>query len=76
MEKIMAKHQYQSNPRVNQIFDDLDKFREFCVDYGYRFDESALYNMRNYAYQQFSKFLSGKNCKDMWAEDIRKMNSI
>ena len=72
----MAKIKFQSNPRVNQIFDDLERFREFCVDYGYRFDENALYNMKNYSFQQYSKFVSGKNCKDQWAEDLRKMNSF
>lgn len=71
----MAKTKFQSNPRVNQIFDDLDQFRQFCVDWGYRFDESYLYNMRNYAFQQFNKYTGGKNFKDQWADDLRKMNS-
>ena len=70
----MAKQQYQSNPRVNQIFDDLEKFHEFCVSYGYRYDESFLYNMRNYAYQQYSKFASRKNFKDQWHVDQVRMN--
>jgi len=68
----MAKPQVQSNPRVNQIFDDLEKFKEFCVDFGYKFDESHLYNMRSYSYQQYSKFLARKNFKNQWAEDQRK----
>lgn len=70
----MAKIKYQSNPRVNQIFDDLERFREFCVEYGYRFDEAALYNMKNYSFQQFSKFNSRKNFKDQWEADLRKIN--
>ena len=72
----MAKHNHQYNPRVNQILDDLEKFREFCVSYGYKFDESFLYNMRNYAFQQYSKFTSRKNFKDQWAEDARRFNII
>jgi hypothetical protein len=70
----MAKHQYQSNPRVNQIFDDLEKYRDFCVDFGYKFDESNLYNMRNYAYQQYSKYTSRKNFKDQWEADQRRFS--
>jgi hypothetical protein len=70
----MAKVQIQSNPRVNQIFDDLEKFKDFCVQFGYRFDESCLYNMRNYAYQQYSKFCSNKNFKNQWAEDQRRFD--
>ena len=70
----MAKPQIQSNPRVNQIFDDLEKFKEFCVDFGYKFDEAFLYNMRNYAFQQYSKFTSRKNFKDQWKEDQRRFS--
>jgi hypothetical protein len=72
----MAKQIFQPNPRVHQIFDDLEKYRNFCVEYGYKFDESTLYDMRNYAYQQFSKFSSHKNFRDQWAEDARKMNVV
>lgn len=68
----MAKPTFQTNPRVTQLFDDLDQYRTFCVDYGYKFDESALYDMRNYVFQQFSKFMNNKNFKDQWQEDARK----
>lgn len=57
---------------VNKIFEDLEGFLEFCRDYGYKYDENNLYNMRNYAYQQYSKFAAGKQAKNMWAEDARK----
>lgn len=70
----MARVQIQSNPRVNQIFDDLERFKDFCVEYGYKFDEGFLYNMRNYAYQQYSKFTAGKNFKNQWAEDQRRFS--
>jgi len=70
----MAKQQFQPNPRVHQIFDDLEKFKNFCVDYGYKFDEAYLYNMRNYAYQQYSKFTSRKNFKNQWQEDARRFD--
>jgi len=70
----VAKIKYQSNPRVNQIFNDLERFREFCVDYGYRFDESALYNMKSYSFQQYNKYVSRKNFKDQWDADLRKMS--
>ena len=70
----MAKPNYQPNPRVRQIFDDLERFKEFCVDYGYKFDETYLYNMRNYAYQQYSKFTARKNFKDQWEADQRRFD--
>ena len=67
----MAKQQYQSNPRVQQIFEDLEKYLEFCQDYGYKFDEASLYDMRNFAFRQFQKFAAGKPAKDQWTEDTK-----
>ena len=67
----MAKPTFQSNPRVHQIFDDLEKYKEFCVDFGYKFDEATLYDMRSFAYRQFTKAVTGKWAKDQWAEDTR-----
>jgi hypothetical protein len=68
----MAKNHYQSNPRVNQIFEDLEKYLEFCQDYGYKFDESTLYDMRSFAYRQHQKQLAGKWPKDCWQEAISR----
>jgi hypothetical protein len=48
----MAKINYQPNPRVKQIFEDLENYKEFCVDFGYKFDESTLYDMRNFVCQE------------------------
>jgi hypothetical protein len=67
----MAKPNFQPNARVHQIFDDLEKYKGFCVDYGYKFDEGALYDMRVYSYRQHTKQLAGKQPKDMWAEDAK-----
>ena len=49
-----------STSRVNFIFEDLDKYRNFCRDFGYRFNEADLYNSRSYIYRQYQKFASGK----------------
>lgn len=68
----MAKINFQSNPRVQQIFDDLDKYRNFCVQYGYRYDESDLYNQKSYQYRQYNKFANGKPVKDNWEDLINK----
>jgi hypothetical protein len=41
------KNAYLSNPNrqdVNQIFDDLDKLRDFCRDKMLPFNEADLYN--------------------------------
>ena len=67
----MAKQTFQSNPRVHQIFDDLEKYKEFCVDFGYKFDEATLYDMRSFAYRQHQKQLAGKYPKNSWSEDSK-----
>jgi hypothetical protein len=67
----MAKPTFESNPRVQHIFKDLEKYKEFCVDFGYKFDEATLYDMRNYVYRQHSKQLSGKYPRNIWDEDTR-----
>lgn len=65
----MAKHNYQSNPIVNQIFEDLEKYLEFTVEYGYKFDEADLYNNKSYVFRQFNKYINGKNVRNMWETD-------
>jgi hypothetical protein len=69
----MTKNTTKTNTsRVAQIFDDLDKYRNFCRDYGYRFDEAELYNQRSYIYRQFQKFAAGKSVKNQWEIDLAR----
>jgi hypothetical protein len=63
------------NPRTEQVWTDLEAYREFCVDFGYKFNEADLYNMRTYPFQQFNKFRNGKNCKDQWDVDLKRFHS-
>jgi hypothetical protein len=69
----MGKREYRPNPRVTQTHEDLENFLEFCRDYGYRFREEDVYNFRAYAWQQYNKFVQGKNAKNMWLEDGRRL---
>ena len=71
----MAKPQIKHNPRVIEIFDELEEYLEFCQDYGYRYNEADLHNFKSYAWQQYSKFSQGKNAKNMWDEDARRYAS-
>lgn len=68
----MAKPVIKPNPRVTQVFDDLERYLEFCQEFGYRYNEAELYNWKSYAYQQFMKFSQGKPVKDMWFQDQRR----
>jgi len=68
----MGKPQHKPNPRAIAIMDDLERYQEFCVEYGYRFREEDLYNFKSYAWQQYNKYSQGKNAKNMWLEDARR----
>ena len=72
----MAKIFFSSNPKVRQIQNDLELYLEFCVDFGYKYDEATLYDMRSYVFQQFSKYMAGKSCKDQWWVDAQKFGIL
>ena len=66
----MAKNNTKTNTAtINRIFDDLDSYRNFCRDYGYRYDEAELYNQRSHVFRQFQRFQSGKPVKNQWEVD-------
>lgn len=66
----MAKPTFKHNPKVAQIFEDLENYLAFCQDFGYKYDEATLYDMRSFVYRQFQKAMAGKYAKDQWPEAI------
>ena len=70
----MGKQQYRPSARALAVQDDLNSFLEFCRDFGYRFNENDVYNFKAYAWQQYNKFIQGKNAKNMWDEDSRRFS--
>jgi hypothetical protein len=68
----MAKPHFQPNNKVKQIFEDLENYLEFCKDFGYKFDEATLYDMRSFVYRQHTKQLAGKQPKDGWQDLINR----
>lgn len=67
----MAKYEVKTNPRVKQIFEDLEKYLEFCQRFGYKFDQSELYSNKSFVHRQFTKYLQGKPVKDNWELDAK-----
>jgi hypothetical protein len=53
-------------PDVSDIFEDLENYHQFCVNYGYVFDESHLYNDRNPTYNEYLKYQRGREPWDQW----------
>ena len=43
-------------PPVNKIFDDLDKFRDYCRFEGKPFDEADLYKKDSWVWQAYQKY--------------------
>jgi endonuclease IV len=71
----MSKVKFKTNAEVAKIFDDLEQYRDFCVDYGHVFDEKNLYDNKVFSYQQFQKFKSNKKVKNIWEEEIQRMKT-
>jgi len=67
----MAKFEVKANSRTMQVFEDLEKYLDFCREFGYKYDESDLYNNKSHVYRQYNKFLNGKDVKDMWEQDMK-----
>jgi hypothetical protein len=47
---------YNNFPPIGKIFDDLDKFRDYCRFEGRVFNEADLYNDKAPVWQQYQKY--------------------
>ena len=69
--------QYQSTTKaqVDKIFEDLENFRNFCVEFGYPFNPNNLYKENNNIHKEYVKFAKGREPRNRWIEDAKKFNS-
>lgn len=58
------------NKKVSQVFDDLDTYRDFCREHGYKFDEKDLYR-RGTPYGQYERSKRGDPVINHWVEDAK-----
>lgn len=65
---------YQQNTKgtVDKIFDDLEKFQQFCVDFGHNYNPKNLYQENNHVYKDFVKYNKGREPRNRWVEDAKK----
>jgi hypothetical protein len=56
--------------QLTKIFDDLDNYRKFCVEYGYVFNEAHLYK-GDTPWGQYSRWRRGDRVVDNWKKDSR-----
>jgi hypothetical protein len=52
-------------PEVKTIFEDLERYEQFCRNYGYPYDEKNLYNERT-PYGEYMKMVRGREPWDQW----------
>jgi len=56
--------------QMTKLFDDLDNYRKFCVEYGYVFNEAHLYK-GDTPWGQYSRWRRGDRVVDNWKKDSR-----
>lgn len=56
------------NKNVARVFDELDAYRAFCVEYGFSFNEADLYK-RNTPYGQYERSRRGDYVRNNWQID-------
>ena len=65
MAQEWLKKYLRIKPEVEQIFEDLELYFQFCRNYGYVYDESHLYNEYT-SYGEFVKMTQGREPWDQW----------
>lgn len=56
------------NKNISRVFDELDAYRAFCVEYGFVFNEADLYK-RNTPYGQYERLRRGDYVRNNWQID-------
>jgi hypothetical protein len=56
--------------QMTKLFDDLDNYRKFCVEYGYIFNEAHLYKGDS-SWGQYTRWRRGERVNDNWKKDAR-----
>lgn len=60
----------ENNP-VNRVFDDLDAYRKWCVEYGYVFNERDLYK-KDTNWSLYQRWRHGdRSIRNNWVRDAR-----
>jgi hypothetical protein len=71
MAQEWLKKYLRLKPEVEQIFEDLERYHQFCRDYGYPYDERDLYHERSH-YGEYLKMVRGREPWDQWRTPKRK----
>jgi hypothetical protein len=64
---------FRMKPEVEHLFEDLEIYKQFCIDYGYVYDEKNLYDPRS-PYGEYIKMTKGREPWDQWRTPRRFKN--
>ena len=73
MAQEWLKKYLRLKPEVEQIFEDLERYFQFCRNYGYPYDERDLYHERS-PYGEYLKMVRGREPWDQWRTPKRHFN--
>ena len=73
MAQEWLKKYLRLKPEVEQIFEDLERYHQFCKNYGYPYDERDLYHERG-PYGEYLKMVRGREPWDQWRTPKRHFN--
>ena len=59
--------------QVEQVFNDLDSYKRFCIQFGWSYNEADLYNTDKRSYQSLVDFKEGKRVPNNWVKDQKNM---
>jgi hypothetical protein len=60
-------------PTVNEIFDELDRFRDFCRYEGKPYNEASLYRDKDKVWQDYQRYLAYHRHKNRRNNNNRKV---
>ena len=64
-----------TNRKTAKVFDDLEAFRDFCVEYGFVFKPEELYKNSSHVWRMYNqRFLNGKPVRNMWELDAERFS--
>lgn len=71
MSRKGIKKYLQFKPEVTRIFDELESYKRFCVEFGFVYNEAHLGNDHS-PYNDFRKWHSGRYPRDNWGYMIKQ----
>ena len=59
--------------KVEQVFNDLDGYKRFCIQFGWTYNEADLYDTSKKSYKSYIEFKEGKRVPNNWVKDQKNM---